>query len=361
MEQRKINSLQITTILIMVTSAPLIGMNLTYIFKHAGVDAYLCPIIAAIIGIPLLFIFKYLFNYKPELTLGEKVTFTFGKPLGIIINILLVLLVLFFSITLYFNLSDLIVSQFLPETPLKLIAFLFGIAIIYINIKGIETMSRVTLILFILALILFMTSILGLIPTIELSKLKPFLEFGTNGVIKGSFHILCVNFIPMFLLLTIPKKQITDGDKFMKWLTIGYIFSSIFMFLIVFLIISNLGIELSKFYQYPEYIVLKRINLFGFLDRLVNVLSLRKILKMFVFLAFFTFFISNTIKPHSKSLIIPIISVFIMFICSQNLFKNNTAFNNFIVSYISLFRLIFLGLIIFILIGAWIKAKIKKE
>lgn len=355
MEKRKINSLQIVTILIMLVCAPLTGMNLTYIFKHSGTDAYLCPLIAAIMGIPLLFIFKYIFNYKPELTLGEKVIHVFGKSFGTIINILLVLFTLFFSITLYFNLSDLIVSQFLPETPLKLIAIVFGIAIIYINIKGIETMSRVTLMLFILTLILFITSIFGLVPTFEVSKLKPFLEFGIEGPIKGAFHILCVNFFPIFLLLTIPKKQITDGDKFMKWLTAGYIFSSIFMFLIIISIISNMGIDLAKFYQYPEYIVLKRINLFGFLDRIENILSLRKILKMFVFLSFFTFFISNTIKPHNKSRIIPIISVFIMFICSQTLFKSNTAFNNFIVSYISFFRLIFLGIIIFILIGIMVK------
>lgn len=355
MEKSKINSLQIIAILIMMVCAPLTGMNLTYIFKHSGTDAYLCPLIAAIIGIPLLFIFKYIFDFKPELTLGEKIISVFGKFFGTIINILLIIFTLFFSITLYFNLSDLIVSQFLPETPLKLIAIVFGIAIIYINIKGIETMSRVTLILFILTIILFVTSIFGLFPTFEVAKLKPFLEFGINNPIKGSLHILSVNFFPMFLLLTIPKKQIVDGNKFMKWLILGYIFSSIFMFLIIISIIGNMGINLAKFYQYPEYIVLKRINLFGFLDRIENILSLRKILKMFVFLSFFTFFITNTVKPHSKSKLIPIISVFIMFICSQMLFKSNTLFNNFVVSYISVLRLIFLGIIIFILIGVIIK------
>lgn len=361
METKKINSLQITTILIMMICAPLTGMNLTYIFKHAGTNAYLCPLFAAIMGIPLLFIFKCLFNYKPELTLGEKVTYVFGKPFGIIINILLILLALFFSTTLYFNLSDLIVSQFLPETPLILIGIVFGIAIIYINIKGIETMSRVTLILFILTIILLATSILGLLPTFEIDKLKPFLEFGIQSPFKGAIHLLCVNFFPIFLLLTIPKKQIIDGEKFMKYVTVGYIISSLFMFLIIISIIGCMGIDLAKFYQYPEYIVLKRINLFGFLDRIENILSLRKILKMFVFLSFFIFFIKNTIKPHNESKTLPIIIVMIMLICSLMFFKSNTAFNNFIVSYISFLRLIFLGVIVLILIGVLIKKNIKKE
>lgn len=361
METKKINSLQLTTILIMMVCAPLTGMNLTYIFNQAGTDAYLCPLIAFIIGIPLLFIFKCLFNYKPELTLGEKVTYVFGKPFGIIINIILILLTLLFATTLYFNLSDLIVSQFLPETPLILIGIVFGISIIYINIKGIETISRVTLILFILTIILLATSILGLLPTFEVNKLKPFLEFGLQSPFKGAIHLLCVNFFPIFLLLTVPKKQIIDGDKFIKYVTVGYIVSSLFMFLIIISIVGCMGINLAKFYQYPEYIVLKRINLFGFLDRIENILSLRKILKMFVFLSFFIFFIKNTVKPHNNSKILPIITVTIMLMCSLFFFKSNTAFNNFLASYISLLRLIFFGMIVLILIGVLIKKSIKKE
>lgn len=361
MEKRKINSLQLMSIVILIITAPLTGMNLTYIFNHGGVDAYLCPLIAGIMGIPLLFIFKYIFNFKPELTLGEKINYVFGKPIGIFINILLIGFTLFFSITLYFNLTDLIISQFLPETPLMLITFIFGIAIIYVNMKGIETISRVIFLLFIFIIFLFVITFFGLLPTVDLSNLKPFLEFGLNSPIKGATHLLCVNFFPIFLLLTIPKKQITDGDKFMRWLTFAYIFSTILMVLIVLLIISNLGINLSKIYQYPEYIVLKRINLFGFLDRIENILSMTKIFKMFAFLTFFTFFITNTVKAHCESKFIPIISVGIMFICSMTWFKSNTEFNNFITSYISKVRLIFVIVILFVMIGIFIKKMIKKE
>ena len=360
MEKSKVNNLQVLAIFIMMVGGPITGMNLTYIFKNAGVDAYLCPVIAAIMGIPLLFIFKYIFDYKPDLTLGQKVTHVFGKHIGTIINILLIGCAFIFSITMYFNLSDFIVSQFLPETPLKVIAFVFGIAIVYINIKGIETMSRVDLILFAITLILFFITVFGLIPTLEISNFKPFLEFGLDNTFKGSFHLLCVNFFPMLLLLTIPKNQIIDNEKFFKKLSISYIISTVLVTIIFVMMLGNLGIDLAKVYQYPEYIVLKRISLFNFLDRIENILSLQRLLKMFVYLAFCTFFITNTIKPNKTNKIIPIITVFIMFICAENLFKSNTEFNSFVVNYIVLFRVILFAIIVLILIGIFIKRLINK-
>ena len=361
MEKSKVNSLQVLSLFIMIVGGPITGMNLTYIFNVAGVDSYMCPLIAAIMGIPLLFIFKYIFDYKPDLTLSEKITYIFGKYIGTIINILLIIMAVIFSITMYFNLSDFIVSQFLPETPTKIIGIVFGISIIYLNFKGIETISRVGLILFILTFILFLITEFGLYQTFDLSNIKPFLEFGIDKPIRGAIYMLCVNYFPIFLLLTIPKKQITDGDKLVKGLAITYGISSILVFVIIFFMLGNLGIDLAKFYQYPEYIVLKRINLFNFLDRIENILSLQRLLKMFVYLVVLVFFISNTIKSHNKSKLIPSITVLIIFLLAHNLFKNNTEFNTFVVNYIALFRFLFFILIIIILIGIIIKKLINKS
>ena len=355
MEKSKVNSLQVLSLFIMIVGGPITGMNLTYIFNTAGVDSYLCPLIAAIMGIPLLFIFKCIFDYKPELTLGQKVNYIFGKHMGCIINLLLISMAVIFSMTMYFNLSDFIVSQFLPETPTKIIGIVFGIAIIYLNFKGIETISRVGLILFVMTFILFLITEFGLYQTFDVSNIKPFLEFGISNPIKGAVHMLCVNYFPIFLLLTIPKKQITDGEKLVKGLSITYAISAILVFIIIFFMMGNLGIDLAKFYQYPEYIVLKRISLFNFLDRIENILSLQRLLKMFVYLVVLAFFISNTLKPHNKSKFISIITVAFLFLLAHNSFSNNTQFNTFVVNYISLFRTIFLGLIIIILIGSKIK------
>lgn len=360
MEREKINNVQFISLLIFIITAPLTGINVTYTLNTAGVDAYLCPLFAAILGIPLLLIFIIIFNYKPDLTLGEKVTYIFGKKIGFIINLLLILFAIFFSITLFFNLTDFIVSQFLPETPTKIIGFFFCLIIIYAVIKGIETMSRVSLILLFFTVVIFIISIFGLTNPFDINNLKPFLEFGVQNTFKGSLHLLCVNFFPIFLLLTVPKNQITNNKHFSKWLVGAYIFSTLLMFLIIFSLVGNLGIDLSTLYQYPEYLVLKRINLFNFLDRIENILSMQRIIKMFMFLTFCTYFVTNTIKAHNKSKIIPIMTVIIIYLIAENVFKNNTMFNNFLLKYVSFFRILFLILIIIIFMSVIIK-KLRKK
>lgn len=361
MNKERLNCLQLFSILFFIMTAPLTGMSLIGIFKNAGVDAYICPIIASILGIPLLFIFIFLSNYKKDLTLGEKIINIFGKKIGTIINYIFILFILLFSVTLLYNLTDFIVSQFLPETPTYIVAILFAFIIIYINIKGIETMSRVSLILFAMTIFLFIVTVLGLLPSLKVDNLMPFFEYGMKNPLSDSLYILFLNYFPIFTLLTIPKNQITDNKNYNKWLIGTYIFSTIFMFLIIITTLGSLGINLSRLYQYPEYIVLKRINLFDFLDRIENLLSIQRIFKIYISLSFFIYFISNTIKPHNKNKLLPFIIIIPIIIIPQIQYHNNTQFNNFILKYMPIYRLIFLGLIILVFIGALIKYKKKKK
>lgn len=361
MNKEKLNCLQLFSILFFIMSAPLTGMSLIGIFKKAAVDAYFCPLVAAILGIPLIFIFIFLSNYKPDLTLGEKIISIFGKKVGTVINYIFILFILLFSVTLLFNLSDFIVSQFLPETPKYMVALLFASIIIYINTKGIETMSRVSLILFAITFIFFMVTILGLFPSLKIDNFKPFLEYGLKNPFSGALYILFLNYFPIFTLLTVPKNQITDKKNYNKWFIGTYIFSTIFMFGIIFITLGNLGINLSQLYQYPEYIVLKRINLFDFLDRIENLLSIQRILKIYISLSFFTYFISNTIKPHNKNKILPFLILIPMILIPQIQYRNNTQFNNFVLKYVPIYRLVFIGIVIMIFIGALFKYKKEKN
>ena len=360
MNKEKINCIQLFSILFFVMTCSLTGMGLIAVLKKASVDAYLCPLIASILGIPLIIMFIIISNYKPELTLGEKIIDVFGKVLGTIINYLFIILVFFFSVALLYNLSTFIVSQFLPETPSYIVAFLFMLIIIYINIKGIETMSRVSLLLLSITLIFFLITVLGLTKTFEIDNLKPFLEYGFKNPFSGSLYILFLNYFPLFTLLTIPKQQITDKKNYTKYFIIAYIASTLFMFIMILITLGNLGINLAQLYQYPEYIVLKRINILDFLDRIENLLSIQRILKLFITLSFYTYFISNTIKPHNKSKIIPCAIFIPITFLSQKIYKNTTQFNHFVLKYVPLYRIIFIIIMIIVFIGIYIKYKKSK-
>ena len=349
MDKRKLNSLQVLSLLIFIIDTPLTGMNLTHLLKSAGVDAYISIIISSILSIILLIMFKLIYNFKPELSLGEKIRYIFGEKLGITINLILSLLVRMFAVIMYFVLTDFIVSQFLPETPSKIIGIIFASAIIYTTTKGIEIISRLGFILLIFSIILFAITLLGLFPNIDLSNLKPVLEYGIGKPFLASLNLILINYVPIFTLLSIPKNQVVDNEKFNRFLIIMYVLATILMFFTIIGIVGNMGINLSIIYQYPEYAVLKRINLFNFLDRIENILSMQRIVKMFMMICIFTYFISNTLDKTNNKKYITIIVVSTIFISSQ-IFRTNTHFNTFVTNYLPLMRIIFLALIIIVLI-----------
>ena len=354
MTKRKLNSLQMLSIIIFIIDTPLTGMNLTHLLKNAGVDAYISIIFAGILGIPLLLIFKLIYNFKPELSLGEKVKYLFGKRIGNFVNIALIILAYIFTTIMYYILIDFIVSQFLPETPTKLIGIIFAIVIIYTTTKGIEIISRLSFILLFLVLFLFLVTLFGLFPNMDLNNLKPFLEFGIQKPFLSSFSLILINFVPVFILLCVPKNQITDNKNFNRNLIIMYIISIILMVFTVIGIVSNMGIDLPIIYQYPEYAVLKRINLFNFLDRIENILSMQRIIKMFILICIFIYFISNTIDKTNDKKYIIIITVIVTFISTQ-FFKTNTIFNSFVNNYLPIMRIMFIIIIFFIAIKVFIK------
>lgn len=346
--KNKINALQFGSMLIMIIMSSFIGIGIFAIIKSSGKDAYISVLLAGIIGFLILLMIFYISNYDEDKSIGELNLCIFGPILGKIINVFLIIIALFIGASAMYNLINFIVSQFLSETPLLVIGIFFSLLCLYINIKGIETISRVSLIFIVMNTILYFTAVFGLLPEVELSNLKPFLEFGWTSPLKGIFYLITLNISPIFLLLSIPKKNIVDKNKIKKTLSIFYIISVIFMFATIFITLSVLGIELSTLYQYPEYIVLKRINLFNFLDRLENILNIQWILGLFIVNSIVIYYTSEIIKKNNK--IIKAIISLVILLLSTYLFSNNTSFNNWSYNFLPYIRLVFILIHVIILI-----------
>lgn len=355
MNKQKISTIEVCSILIAIMIASFLGTGIFSVIKKSGIDAYISVAIAGIVGAFLIALYLYIANYKPELPFNEKINSLFGKKMGFILNILLTLSVFAMGITAMFNLTNFIVSQFLSETPILIIGLLFSIIIIYINIKGIETISRVSFLLIIFNIILFLTAVLGLSPQIDFNNLKPFLEYGITRPLEGSIYPIFINILPIFLLLIIPKKNISDQQKYSKYIYFCYFLAIFFMLAILIVTLGNLGIHLASIYQYPEYIVLKRINLFNFLDRIENIVTIQWLFGLFIVMSIIVYYVSENIKIKKfNNLKISIIMLSILF-ASHFIFKNNTIFNNYIYNYTLYTRLVAFIIIIIVSITIFIK------
>ncbi len=357
--KNKISMMQLFSLNIFIIISSFFGIGIYNVFKSAKTDAWISIINTTILSFIIFFLIIYIANYKKNLTIGEKVIHLYGKKMGTIINVLLILFVASTSISLIFNLGHFIVTQFLSETPVIAIEIIFSIAIIYINIKGLETISRTSLILFFISLIFVIFSILGLLPNIEINNYKPILEFGYKKTINGGIRIFLLNFVPLFLTLIIPKNQIKNKEKYNKYTLLSYLLGCIIILIITLVTLGNLGINLTKLYQYPEYIVLKRIEIFNFIDRIENLISMQWIFGLFIIISFCVYNINTLIKPNNKSKLLPIIILFAITLTTNLLFKNITIFNYYTYYIAPIIRICFLILIIIIALSIKIKKILK--
>lgn len=360
-DNNKLTGLEYGIFVYFIMRATSLGICINSYLYNAGVDGYLCPIIGTIIGIiPLLILIK-IFNYKPALNINEKNVQLFGKIVGNIINMILILFFIFFGIIIMWNLINFIGSQYLYKTPGVYISIIFAISFLYISSKNINVISRVSNILFYTSLLIFIVSFFGLVNQIKFDNLLPFLEYGLKGPLIGGINHLIYTVFPLFILLIIPKNSIRDNNKISKKILLFYFIANISKIIVITFLISIFGIDLATLYEYPEYVILRRISTQGFFQRFESILAIQWIFDIFIMLTLIFYYIKtsfkNIFKVKSENIILPLI---IPFICIINnfIFKNNTVGTLFTLNYLPIIiSIVLIPVIIVILIKIVLQKK----
>ena len=356
-----ISKLQYACLLIFPILTTFNCISFNNILEISENDAYLAIIYAFILGFIPLYLFIYILNYKPSLSLPDKNIYLFGKVIGSIINYILIFIISIIGIIILYSTSSFIMIHYLKETPRILILLAIGIIVTFNVTHGIEVIARTSFIFFIIIIILTICSTTGLITKFDLNNIKPILKFGFNKPILAGNGLLLNSILPIFILLIIPKNYIKDNKNTYKYILIAYLISMILTFIITFLSIGILGNDLIKIYAHPEYIILKKLSIFGFIDRIENIVYLKWIFNSFVCLILIVYFISNSIKTEDKTRIIPTIVTFIIITLPSFLFKNNIDFNKFILRNYHYFNIMFLCIIIIIVLNIFIRKALKKR
>lgn len=326
----KINSIEFTAMYIILSITSFLGIGVYCVTKSAGINAYLSIVINFFVGFLLLFVFFKIWNYEPNLNILEKNKKLFGNIIGSILNFLFVLIIISYGISGLYNCLSFINSQMLPETPLLFIGIIFGLIGIFANNKGIETISRASVIIVGINLVLYSIAALNVGFNFKLDNILPFLNNGIKPVLKGSFYVFLQQMIPIFTLLIIPKNKIINNSKSTKSIILGYSLSMILILFLLLITIGSLGAELLKFYTYPEYMVLKSIEIFNFIDRIENVITIQWIFGYLMSFTLIIYYIKEYIKKGSKNtILLSIISIFLV-ILTCNTFKTESQYGVYI-------------------------------
>ena len=217
MNKTKFTSLSFSYLVVFPILSLFTGIGTYNIIRIAKVDSYMSPIIAGILGILIIAMFIYIFNYESDKTIVEKNKYLFGNILGTFINYAISILFLLIGVTLMYNVTNFAISQFLAETPIIVFMILLSLILIYNVSLGINNIARVGIIFLMIITLLTIISTSGVLPNFEASNIKPYLENGLNTPLKGGLTLILTNVIPIFILLIVPKDNIKDNKNTDKY------------------------------------------------------------------------------------------------------------------------------------------------
>lgn len=307
-----------------------VGIAIHNILKITRQDSFISIIIGFLIGLIPLYVFYKLLNCEEENNIIDKINKHF--ILGKFINLLIIFLIIFHAGCCLWNLCNFVNSQFLFHTPLLVIGICFMIAVIYVTSKGITIIGRTGIILFIFSVLLFILTISSLVGYYEIRHIMPLFESSLSNIFNSSLTSICYNILPIYVLLIVPKNNITDNKKLGKSLFYTYLYTFLATFLIMYSIIAIFGPPLALLYQYPEFHLLKIINVGNFFQRVESILSMQWLFTFTMSLILYVYYakegIKNLFNFKCDNIIILVISL-IVIILSQTLFINDTVAYDF--------------------------------
>ena len=271
-----------------------IGLGITKIINSSLNDSWICIIIGTIMGL----IINYLITKLPNKD---------NKISSLILNIFLLLIGLL-------SIIKLVSSVYLNKTNTLLLIIPFCLLILYTSLKDNYALFKVSNILWIIYILFSLFAFLALVPYIKIDYFKPILINPFNKILLGSLEYSLYSTIPLLIL---PNYQKEYNYKV-------YLISSICILIIFILLIGNLGIDLAKYYRYPEYILFKNISILHFIENIENVLFFIWIINIYVLTSHSALNIKNIL--NTKWLLFILISMII--IINKYLINNYLVFKS---------------------------------
>ncbi len=266
-------------------------------------DAIWIVIIGSILGYFLLSIYLKIAKKNEHKNIIIGIDQFMKKGSGFILNTFIIIGICYFFGLLFTKLIAFTNTQYLRGTPIFFIACLFLFTIIFMGLKGIETISRACLLFLLLSLALLMIKFSGLYNQINFYHLTPIFETKPTHIIIGSVKYAITAVVPLFLLLLVPFHQITPRKKIIKKTKWFYFLTSIILFINIFLILTVLGPRLMLLYRYPEFHLLRNVKLLGFMNKLESILSIQWIIDMIICLSLCFVYIKTYILYYGKKIV----------------------------------------------------------
>ncbi|WML23886.1 endospore germination permease [Neobacillus sp. OS1-33] len=288
----KISGLQVFWLMFTFETGNMILLTLSPTFQDAKQDAWISYLLAAILGILIVFVSSKAALLYPGKTLIEYSKLIFGKWLGILIVI--VYLIQWYSVLgdILREFAEFTITILLPTTPMWVLVLTMLLLLIYITYSGgIEGIGRCSEVF---GPIILLSVLILLILSVSIFNYKNFLPvFSDTGfvpILKGTLHPLSfLGESVMMLMLLSFMDQPNKGPKRAVW---GIAAASCLVSTVAIWVLLVLGPEIASGLRHPAFDAVSYITVMDFIQNLEIIAVLIWILSVFIKLSLY-FFLAN--------------------------------------------------------------------
>ncbi|MBE6147969.1 MAG: hypothetical protein E7167_00440 [Firmicutes bacterium] len=262
-----------------------LGLAFSLLYNQSGSDAIIACLLGSLLGIGLL----YFIN---------KMNFSTDN-----FKLIQLIIYIYFLILACLVLETFIGSFFLLTTPKLMIIAPSIILCLYTSFKSMKTIKRTTFLLLFLGLTFFGIAAVSLGNFFTIDNITPLFTHSTSSIFKSALVFASLSTAPNILL----KEENIKFSKHIKY----YLFSSLIHLLVCIITLGALTPNVAKMYSFPEYMVLKRIKIFGFIENIENIITAIWYIDLFVFITMILKRIYGII--NKKIIYYPVIFTIILF------------------------------------------------
>lgn len=224
-------------------------------------DAWISMIFSLVFGLVEVGLICFLWSHYPHMTYVEMIKQIFGKWIGSIIAAGFVFFCLLSVPQIVWYLGNFMTIHIMPETPLYIINLVCLAAAVIGLLYGLEVIARSYEIFIQFVSVLFILSILLVLPNAKVENLLPVFAKGISPVLKGAFFLTSFLAFPAILFLMIFPTNADNTVKAKNSFLKGYLWGEFLVFISIIVTISVLGSRITASLQYPVFILAKEINL----------------------------------------------------------------------------------------------------
>ncbi|MCT4592958.1 MAG: endospore germination permease [Anaeromicrobium sp.] len=253
---------------------------------EAKKDLLIAIILSILMTLPLMIIYARLHHMFKDKDLFDILEICFGRFIGKFISILYVLYLLYVGASILWVQGEFAITVSLSKTPRIIVAIIIIINGIFIIKKGMEVMGRWTEFFVIILITFILSTVVLMIPNMNINNIRPILGEGIKPVIKGATSAFAFPF-SQTVVFTMAFSNFKSEKSSYKIYVRGLFLGGIIILITSLNDVLVLGINTCTTMYFPTYVAASKINIGDILQRIEVIIGIIFMLGAFIKLSIY--------------------------------------------------------------------------